>query len=44
MKLLYRSSYSLLDGFCRTTYRIRIFGITILKWKTVHRNRPSDWY
>lgn len=43
MKLLYRASHTNVDGTTRTTYRIIVFGITLLKWNTAHKARPSDW-
>ena len=44
MKILFRASYTNLDGITRTTYRVILFGLTLLKWRTAHKARPSDWY
>ena len=33
-----RASYTNLDGITRTTYRGRLFGFTIWKWKTKHKS------
>jgi hypothetical protein len=43
MKLLYRASYTNLDGFTRTTYRIMLFGFTLMRWRTAHKSQPNDW-
>ena len=38
-----RASYTNLDGITRTTYRGRLFGFTIWKWKTKHKSCAADW-
>lgn len=43
MKLLYRSSYTNLDHITTTTYRVVLFGFTLIKWTTRHKARAADW-
>ena len=40
---VFRASYVNLDGITRTTYRARLFGVTICKWNTKHKSCAADW-
>ena len=40
---VFRASCTNLDGITRTVYRVQLFGVTILKWNTIHGAVVNDW-
>ncbi len=41
--IIEKASYTNLDRIYHGTYRLLLFGMTLIKWTVTRKSKPTDW-